>query len=89
MQGDDEGYTMTPKDRAIAEAVAQHTVARMLDAAQSPEVAGRVIDTWAGHVQQVVGRAVLRLALYLFLLALAIASYKFGLLDSLLHKVKQ
>lgn len=68
--------------------MARHTVARILDAAQDQEVAGRIIETWSGHVQRVVGKAVLRLALYIFLMAVAIASWKFGLLDSFLGKGK-
>jgi len=74
---------MSDRERQIAEYVAQHTVARILDAVTNEEVAGKVIDTWAGHAQKVVGRAVLRLALYVCLLVVALASYKMGLMDKL------
>jgi len=85
VQNKDREVEMSERDEALAELIAQHTMSRFLSAAQDQEVAGRVIDTWAGHLQRVVGRAVLRLAMYVCFLAVGIASLKFGLVDKFLE----
>lgn len=84
MRDDDQpGAQMSERERQFAELVAQHMMSRVLSAAQDQEVAGRVIDTWAGHLQRVVGRAVLRLLFYVFVAAVGVLSLKFGLWDKL------
>lgn len=85
MQNRDREHEMTERDHALAEMIAQHTMDRFLTAAKDEEVAGRVIDTWAGHLQRVVGRAVLRLLMYIALIALGLASIKFGLADKFME----
>lgn len=80
---------MTPKDRAIAREVANHTVARMIDAATDKELTGRIVETWLGHMQQIVGRAVLRLMLYILLVLCAIASVKLGLAEKFTELMKR
>lgn len=80
----DEGETMTQRDREMAEHIAQHTTARMIDALQNPDIAERVVGTWAGRVQQVVGRAVLRFVFYIVGIALLIGAIKAGVVDSIL-----
>lgn len=72
---------MTQRDRELAEAFAQHTTARLLEALQNPDVADRIVDNWAGRVQQIVGRAVLRLVFYIAGIALLVGSIKLGLID--------
>ena len=72
---------MTQRDKEMAESIAQHTTARLLDALQNPDVADRIVDNWAGRVQQIVGRAVLRLVFYIAGIALLIGSIKLGLID--------
>lgn len=81
MSARDRDYEMSERDKAMADLIATSTADKIIDALTDKERAGHVIDTWSGHLQQIVGRAVLRLALYLLLMALAIASFKFGLVD--------
>jgi hypothetical protein len=72
---------MSDRDRAIAEQIAQHTTARILDALQDEDTAGRIVDKWAGKAQQVVGRVVIRTVFYIVGVALLIGSIKAGLVD--------
>lgn len=78
---------MTDRDRAIAEQIAQHTTARLLDALQNEETAGRIIDKWAGKAQQVVGRVVIRTVFYIVGVAVLIGSIKAGLIDWLVSSI--
>lgn len=85
---DDEVHSMSDRDRAFASEVGKHVIASLLDAAQNKEIAGRVIDNWAGEVQRIVGRAVLRLVVLIVGAALLLASFKLGLTDWLSGIVK-
>jgi hypothetical protein len=78
---DHEHYTLSERDRAVAEQVGKHVVAHLLTAAQNKEIAGHVIGTYTAELQMVVGRAVLRLLGYLLGVAVLIASFKLGILD--------
>lgn len=82
-------HQLSDQDRAmadyIAEQSAQATMARLISAATNPDVAERVIDTWGGHVQRLVGRAVLRFLMYILLLALLFASFKLGVPDKIVE----
>lgn len=82
-------YKLTPSQKAVAEAQAEYMVARMISAAQNREVVGAIADTWAEHFYRIVGKAVMRMGLYLLILLIAIGSYKFGLLDAFLDKVRR
>lgn len=75
------GHAMSERDRAIAELIAQHTTARMLDALQDEDTAERIFDKWSGKAQQVVGRVVIRTVFYIVGVALLIGSIKAGLID--------
>ncbi len=75
---------MTQRDRDMAELFAQHTTARIIDALQSEDVADKVVETWAGRVQKLVGRAVLRFVFYICGIALLIGAIKAGVIDSIL-----
>jgi len=86
---DDKGLQMSDRDKAFAEYIAHHTVTGIVNAATNKDVAERVIDTWAAHVQRVVGRAVLRLLMYVCIGVVALASYKMGLLDRLAEVIKK
>ena len=71
------------RDRALAEQVAQQVMNRILDAIQSDEVAERVISTWGGNMDRIIGRALRRLGFYVLIGLIAIGSLKLGLLDKL------
>lgn len=79
-----KGPTMSEKDRAIAELIAQHTTARMISALQDEETAERIFNKWAGRAQQVVGRVVIRTVFYIIGVAVLIASIKAGAIDRLI-----
>lgn len=81
----DEEPKMTQRDRDLAELFAQHTVSRLLEAAQNDEVIDRVADKWAGSLQRTVGRTVIRMVFYIAGVALLIGSIKAGLIDRLLE----
>jgi len=71
------------RDRALAEQVAQQVMNRILDAIQNDEVAERVISTWGGNMDRIIGRALRRLGFYVLIGLIAIGSLKLGLLDKL------
>lgn len=75
---------MSDADRARAEYVAQHVVARVLDLVQDPEVAENVIGVWGGQIDRTIGRGLRRALFYLFLALMGIAAMKFGLVEKLL-----
>ena len=72
------------RDRALAEAVAQAVMARILDAIQSDEVAERVISTWGGNMDRIIGRALRRLGFYVLIGLIALAGVKLDLLGKIL-----
>lgn len=76
-----EGFEMSDRDRQMAELIAQHTTARMLDALQDEDTAGRVFDKWAARAQQVVGRVVIRTVFYILGVAVLIGSIKAGAIE--------
>lgn len=78
---------MSDRDRAIAEQIAQHTTARLLDALQDDETANRIIEKWSGKAQQVVGRVVIRTVFYIVGVAVLIGSIKAGLIDWLVSSI--
>lgn len=75
---------MSDGEKARAEYVAQHVVARVLDMVQDPEVAERVISVWGGEIDKTIGRGLRRALFYLFLALMGIAAMKFGLPEKLL-----
>lgn len=89
MQDSDQSYTMTARDIAIAEAQANFTVSKLVAAAKDKELTGEILNTWSGHLYQIVGKAVFRLALYLFLVVCVLGSYKFGLMDKVMEIVRR
>lgn len=83
-EAEHRGHRMSEKDRAIAEMIAQHTTARLLDALQDEDTAERIVNKWAGRAQQIVGRVVIRTVFYIVGVALLIASIKAGAVDRLI-----
>jgi hypothetical protein len=79
----DEEQRQMDRDQALAERVAQQVMNRLLDAVQSDEVAERVISTWGGNMDRIIGRALRRLGFYVLIGLIAIGSLKLGLLDKL------
>lgn len=84
-KGDDE---MSERDRQFAEAVAQAVMARFLHAIQSDEVAERVMGTWGGNLDRIIGRALRRLGFYLLIGLVALGSVKLGLTDKIITFLK-
>ena len=84
----DEEQRQMDRDRALAEAVAQAVMARILDAIQSDEVAERVISTWGGNMDRIIGRALRRLGFYVLIGLVALGGAKLGLLDKLSQLLK-
>lgn len=80
----DEYNQMSDRDRQMAnqigERAGQVVVARLLEAVQDREIAGRVIDTYAGEAQRIVGRAVFRFTFWVVGVVLLIAAWKTGAL---------
>jgi len=76
------------RDRALAEQVAQQVMARILDAIQSDEVAERVISTWGGNMDRIIGRALRRLGFYVLIGLVALGGAKLGLLDKIASLLK-
>ena len=83
-----EGDEMSERDRQFAEAVAQAVMARFLAAVQSDEVAERVMGTWGGNLDRIIGRALRRLGVYLVIGLIAIGSFKLGLTDKIITFLK-
>lgn len=71
------------RDRALAEQVAQQVMMRILDAIQSDEVAERVISTWGGNMDRIIGRALRRLGFYVLIGLIALGAVKLDLLSKL------
>jgi len=84
----DEEQRQMDRDRALAEAVAQAVMARILDAIQSDEVAERVISTWGGNMDRIIGRALRRLGFYVLIGLVALGGAKLGLLDKIASLLK-
>lgn len=82
-QDNADGHAMSAQDKRIAEYIAQHVIARALVALQDPDVSSKVVDNWAGHVQKIVGRAVIRLVMYLCIAAVGITGLKLGIFEKL------
>ena len=78
------GSEMSERDKAMAEAIGSHVVERLLKVAESPEATSRILDTWASQIQQAVGRAVLRVIIYL---AIGCVSF-LALSDRVTHAIK-
>jgi hypothetical protein len=78
---DDEEQRQMDRDRALAEQVAQQVMNRILDAIQSDEVAERVISTWGGNMDRIIGRALRRLGFYVLIGLVALGAAKLGLLE--------
>jgi hypothetical protein len=80
----DEYNSMSERDRQMAnqigERAGQVVVARLLDAVQDREIAERVIDTYAGEAQRIVGRAFFRFAFWVIGVVLLVAAWKTGVL---------
>ena len=74
-----EDSEMTERDRALAEHIGQVVIAKLLDVASDKTVATRVVDTWTGEVQRIVGRAVLRAVMWLAGVGMFLAAVKLGL----------
>lgn len=74
---------LTDEQQALVNATAIATVDRLILKAQDPDVAERVMDTWSGQVQKVVGKAVLRFLWVVFFACLGVAGVKLGLFDKL------
>jgi hypothetical protein len=85
LPSDDEEKRMAAeqRDRQFAELVAQAVMARFLHAVQSDEVASKVMETWGGNLDRVIGRALRRLGFYLLIGLVALGSAKLGLLDKI------
>lgn len=71
------------RDEALAERVAQKMMARLLDAVQSDDVAERVISTWGGNMDRIIGRALRRLGFYVLIGLIALGAVKLDLLGKL------
>lgn len=84
----DEEQRQMDRDRALAEQVAQQVMARILDAIQSDEVAERVISTWGGNMDRIIGRALRRLGFYVLIGLVALGGAKLGLLDKIASLLK-
>jgi hypothetical protein len=80
--------TQRDRDRALAEQVAQQVMMRILDAVQSDEVAERVISTWGGNMDRIIGRALRRLGFYVLIGLVALGAAKLGLLEKLAQLLK-
>lgn len=76
------------RDEALAERVAQKMMARLLDAVQSDDVAERVISTWGGNMDRIIGRALRRLGFYVLIGLIALGAAKLGLLDKVATLLK-
>lgn len=74
---------MSERDQAMAERIGQVVINGLIEKAQDPEQVSKVVDTWAGHIQKMVGRAVMRVAWWVLGTLLVIGSIKLGLLDKL------
>ena len=84
----DEEQRQMDRDRALAEQVAQQVMTRILDAIQSDEVAERVISTWGGNMDRIIGRALRRLGFYVLIGLVALGGAKLGLLDKIASLLK-
>ena len=84
----DEEQRQMDRDRALAEQVAQQVMTRILDAIQSDEVAERVISTWSGNMDRIIGRALRRLGFYVLIGLVALGGAKLELLDKIASLLK-
>lgn len=76
---------ISEKDKAIAEYLGQVVIARLIDAASNKEMSAKIIDTWAGEFQRIVGRVVIRTVLWICGVVLFIAAIKLGIAEKIAH----
>lgn len=88
MNDDDKEPKMSESDRRLAEHTADIVVERIFKALQSDEIAGKVMETWGGKVDQVIGRGLRRLGLYLIMLIIGVGAMKFGLWEKFFSLMK-
>ena len=78
-------YEMSDEHKAMVEAIGTNVVEKLLQAAKDPQTTSRVLDNITSQVQQAVGRAVLRVLIYL-----AVGCFSFlALSDKVGHAVKE
>lgn len=75
----------TPRDRRIAELVAQMVMARILAAVCSPELAERLATAWAHGARRLLWRVAARAAAYLLAVAAVAAAWRAGYFSPLLQ----
>lgn len=79
-----EHSAMSERDRQMANQIGERAghvvVARLLAAAQDPEIASRVMSTYADEARRIVGGAVIRFAFWVIGVVLLIAAWKTGVL---------
>lgn len=78
---DDRETHLSERDHAMAEAIARRTSEHVLDAVRSREFSDEVVTTWADSFHRIVGRAVVRLVIYIAGVALLIGAIKAGVID--------
>lgn len=80
---------LTDKDREMAHeaglVAAQTVIARVMEVAMDPVKAAPFVEVWSGHVQRFVGKAVLRMLLYLLVTLCLFGVFKWGLFERLLQ----
>lgn len=76
MHGQDEEPEMSERE-AMADETAKRVVSHLMEEIRNPEKAAAIVDTYMGHFQQMVGRAVLRFAGYVLVVILIVGTFHY------------
>ena len=79
---------MSEREKALAEHVAKVVLARIMHAIESDEFANRALSTWGRNFDQIIGRALRRLGLYLVLGLIILGTTKLQAWDKFLAFLK-
>jgi hypothetical protein len=77
----DEWVMSDAEKKALVEQIGQHVIDRLVHASTDEKIVGQVVDTAAAQVQRVVGRAVIRGAIYIVAAIMMVGALKAGLLE--------
>ena len=72
-------FEMSEREKALADHVAKVVLDRLISAIESDELSDRIISTWGGNFDRIIGRALRRLGLYVVLGLIVIGTTKLEL----------
>jgi hypothetical protein len=83
---------LSEADRRIADYIAEHAaqkfMERVLHAATSEEISDRVLSTWGGKIDRIIGAGLRRLGGFILIALIGIGAVKLGFTEKLINFLK-